>query len=169
LPVILGSFVDRNVYLFGGLDEQEIELFLSLVLSERRDIILDVGANVGTHSLRFCRAFRHVHSLEPNPRIWAQFERNIALNQLSNVTLHRVGLGDRDAQLPFYMIQKPNLGLGTFSNLEQYDMPLIEAGSAPLVRGADYLAAHGIGPVDAIKIDVKPELNSKMGFAFVSH
>lgn len=151
----LGSFLDRNVYLFGGHEGEEIELFLSLVPAERRGIILDIGANAGTHSLQFARAFGHVHSFEPNPALWAQFERNIALNQLSNVTLHRVGFADRDAQLPFYMIEKPNLGLGTFSNADQYDMPLIEVGSAPVVRGADYLANHGIGPVDAIKIDVQ--------------
>jgi FkbM family methyltransferase len=151
----LASFVDRNVYLFGGIEDQEIELFLSLVPPERRGIILDVGANVGTHSLRFARAFDHVHSFEPNPIVWAQFERNIALNRLSNVTLHRVGLGNEDAQLPFYMTEKPNLGLGTFSNIEQYDMPLIEVSSASMVRGADYLVTHGIGSVDAIKIDVQ--------------
>jgi FkbM family methyltransferase len=151
----LGSFLDRNVYLFGDHEGREIELFLSLVPPERRGIILDVGANAGTHSLQFARAFEHVHSFEPNPALWPQFERNIALNQLSNVTLHRVGLADRDSQLPFYMIEKPNLGLGTFSNVEQYDMPLIEVGSASAVRGSDYLATHGIGPVHAIKIDVQ--------------
>lgn len=151
----LGSFLDRNVYLFGGHEGQEIELFLSLVPSHRRGIVLDVGANAGTHALRFARAFKHVHSFEPNPALWAQFERNISLNQLSNVTLHRVGLADRDAQLPFYMIEKSNLGLGTFSKVEQYDMPLKEVGSAKVVRGADYLVGHDIGPVDAIKIDVQ--------------
>jgi FkbM family methyltransferase len=151
----LGSFLDRNVYLFGDHEGTEIELFLSVVPPKRRGIILDVGANAGTHSLQFARSFEHVHSFEPNPALWAQFERNIALNQLSNVTLHRVGLADRDAQLPFFMIEKPNLGLGTFSTVEQYDMPLFEVGSASVVRGADYLATQGIGPVDAIKIDVQ--------------
>jgi len=151
----LRSFIDRNVYLFGNYEEQLIELFLSIVPPERRGIILDVGANVGTHSLRFARAFKRVHAFEPNPAVWAQFEKNVALNQLPNVMLHRVGLGDRGAQLPFYLTGKSNLGLGTFCHAEQYDTPLIEVGSASLVQGADYLAAHGVSGVDAIKIDVQ--------------
>jgi len=146
----LRSFIDRNVYLFGNYEEQLIELFLSIVPPERRGIILDVGANVGTHSLRFARAFKRVHAFEPNPAVWAQFEKNVALNQLPNVMLHRVGLGDRGAQLPFYLTGKSNLGLGTFCHAEQYDTPLIEVGSASLVQGADYLAAHGVSGVDAL-------------------
>ncbi|MCI0465926.1 MAG: FkbM family methyltransferase [Beijerinckiaceae bacterium] len=151
----LRSFIDRYVYLFGNFEEQLITLFLSIVPPGRRGIILDAGANAGTHALQFARAFEQVHAFEPNPALWAQFEKNVALNRLPNVTLHRVGLGDRAAQLPFYMTEKPNLGLGTFSNADQYDTPLIKSGSAPVVRGADYLASQGIGPVDAIKIDVQ--------------
>jgi FkbM family methyltransferase len=151
----LGSFIDRNVYFYGDYEGKMIELFLSVVPARRRGIILDVGANAGTHSVKFARAFEHVHSFEPNQALWDQFERNICLNELSNVTLHRVGLADRNSQLPFYTIEKSNLGLGTFSHIEQYDKPLILVGSASVVRGSDYLIDQEIGPIDAIKIDVQ--------------
>ncbi len=151
----LGSYIDRHTYLLGQYEERSLDLFLSLVPKDRRRLILDVGANVGTHSLVFGRHFRRVHAFEPNPDLWAQFERNIAINGFDHVTLHRAGVGDQEAELPFYLIDAPNYGLGTFSAVEQYSMPLKRAGVCRLVNGDEYLRQHGLHPVDAIKIDVQ--------------
>ena len=93
----LKSFVDRNVYLFGGYEKERIERFLSWVPSARRRTVLDIGANAGTHSLVFAGVFAEVHAFEPNPSLWSQFERNMALNRIVNVTLHRMGLGNEDS------------------------------------------------------------------------
>jgi FkbM family methyltransferase len=117
--------------------------------------VLDIGANVGTHSLAFARHFRHVHAFEPNPQLWESFARNIDLNDLGNVSLHKTGLGDQEADLPFYLIEKKNYGLGTFSTAEQYDLPLEEVGRMKVATGDGYTELAGIGPVDAIKIDVQ--------------
>ena len=135
----------------------------------RRGIALDIGANVGTHSLAFAQHFAHVHAFEPNPALWPSFERNITLNHLSNVHLHKVGLGNKDADLPFYLIEKSNFGLGTVSRREAgHDLPLKEVGRVP-IRAADrYLVAKSIGPIDAIKMDVQGyELEVVRGLADV--
>lgn len=151
----IGSFIDRQVYLFGGYERWLIEGFLSCVPQTRRGIVLDIGANVGTHSLAFAQVFRTVHAFEPNPMLWAQFERNILLNRFTNVHLHKVGLADRDAELMLHLIDKPNYGLGTFSAEEQYDLPLRPAATCPVRHAGNYLASIGAGPVDAVKIDVQ--------------
>lgn len=151
----IGSFIDRETYLFGQYEERPIRLFLSCVPPQRRRTILDVGANAGTHSLAFSRHFRRVESFEPNPALWPQFRRNVALNGFDNVTLHEVGLGAEDAMRAFHLIEKRNYGLGTFSTVEQYDLPLRQVGTCRVAPGDDYLAAHGIDAVDAVKIDVQ--------------
>lgn len=151
----LSSFIDRRMYLFGGYEEDLIREFLSRIPTGRRGVILDVGANVGTHSLAFAQHFGQVHAFEPNPSLWSAFETNVRLNNLNTVQLHKVGLADREGELPFYLIEKNNFGLGTCSDVEQYDLPLKKIGTVRVEIGDSYLEAAGIQRVDAIKIDVQ--------------
>lgn len=151
----IGSFIDRQVYLFGGYESALIRCFLSCIPAGRHGAILDIGANAGTHSLAFARVFKTVHAFEPNPTLWSQFEQNMLLNGLANVRLHKLGLADRDSELMLHLIDKPNYGLGTFSTTEQYDLPLRPIATCPIRHAARYLAEVGAGPVDAIKIDVQ--------------
>jgi FkbM family methyltransferase len=117
----LSSFIDREVYVKGGFEAAHLAAFMGLLPKDRGRVALAIGANVGTHSLANARRFIHVHAFEPNPAVWPQFERNIALNHPGNVTLHKIGLGDRDVETPFFSIDKPNYGLGTCSTVEQHD------------------------------------------------
>ena len=149
------SYIDREMYLFGDYEGLEIDQFLNIIPDARRRVLLDIGANVGTHSLRFARHFEQVHSFEPNPSLWASFERNVSLNGLHNVMLHTVGLGAKDAELPFYSIDCRNHGLGTFLPEEQYARPLKLVAHSRIAHGDRYLQARGISQVDAIKIDVQ--------------
>jgi FkbM family methyltransferase len=151
----IGSTIDRQVYLFGGYESGLIRCFLSHIPEGRNRTILDVGANAGTHSLAFARAFETVHAFEPNPMIWPQFERNMRLNGHTNVHLHKLGLADRDSESTLHLIDKPNYGLGTFSTVEQYDLPLRPVATCPIRHAGNYLAEIGVGPVDAVKIDVQ--------------
>jgi FkbM family methyltransferase len=149
------SHIDREMYLFGSYEGLEIGCFLDVVQQRPRRVLLDIGANVGTHSLRFARHFDSVHSFEPNPSVWSSFDRNVSINHLQNVTLHRVGLGEQDADLPLFAIDSLNDGLGTFLADEQYDRPLKCIGRSKIANGDTYIQAHNIGPVDAVKIDVQ--------------
>lgn len=151
----IGSFIDRQIYLFGGYEAEFIETFLSMIPVHRRGTILDIGANVGNHSLAFGQIFDAVHSFEPNPQLWSQFERNVKLNALQNIHLHMVGLADHDDELVLHMIDKPNMGLGTFSTIEQYDLPLKAIATCPVRHAGRYLSKLGINSVDALKIDVQ--------------
>jgi FkbM family methyltransferase len=63
--------------------------------AERHGAIHDIEANAETHSLTFARGFETVHAFEPKPILWPQFERNMMLNGLINIRLHRLGHEDR--------------------------------------------------------------------------
>lgn len=151
----IGSFIDRQVYLFGGYESSAIKCFLTVIPRDRHCTVLDIGANCGTHSLAFAASFETVHAFEPNPMLWHQFEENMVLNGLTNVRLHKFGLADQDADLTLYLIDKPNYGLGTFSVVEQYDLPLYPAAICPIRHAGNYLVEIGVGRVDAVKIDVQ--------------
>ena len=149
------SFIERRLYLFGGYEEESIALFRRFCADRPRRTMLDVGANVGTHSIALARDFGAVHAFDPNAALWPRFERNVALSGLANVALHKFGLADQAQDLPFYLPASANSGLGTLSEAERYDTPLKQAGTARIERGDDALAAVGIVGIDAVKIDVQ--------------
>lgn len=151
----LSSFIDRQIYLYGGYEGDLIDCFLKAIPASRRGTILDIGANVGTHSLVFARHFRQVHAFEPNPRLWPSFERNLEVNAIGNVHLHKVGLGQKDEDLTLYLVDEHNFGLGTLSEVSQYDRPLRPAGRVAVRAAAAYLEQASAGPVDAVKLDVQ--------------
>lgn len=146
----LSSFIDRQIFLFGGYERDQIGQFAKAV--PRHGTVLDVGANVGNHSIAFSRAFGKVHAFEPNPALWAAFERNVSLNPGADIELHRIGLSDTAADLPLLNIDNGNLGLATFLEADQYESPLHEVARARVERADDYLGAIS---VDAVKIDVQ--------------
>lgn len=70
-------------------------------------VVVDVGALHGTHTIAYARQLvpsGHVYALEPVPESFHFLERNVRLNELSNVTCVPVGLsngaGDRPLSIP---------------------------------------------------------------------
>lgn len=78
-----------------GAPYEEAELRLTTLFLEPGCRVVDVGANIGGHTIFWsliCRA--QVHAFEPNPLAFAYLEENIRLNgQSSRVTAHHLALG----------------------------------------------------------------------------
>jgi methyltransferase FkbM-like protein len=91
--------LDRTSHLrlICGFYEPSIRSFLKRQ-TRRAAVYYDIGSNVGYYSLLFAsqEPVRSVHAFEPNPRLTADFERNMQLNPgLSpKITLHRLALGN---------------------------------------------------------------------------
>ncbi len=160
----MDSALERHIYLFGSYEAALLDALLTQLPSERRDTFLDIGANIGTHSIAMAREFSRVIAFEPNPVVAAKFRNNIALNGLDSVELVECGLSDEEGTFDFYLTEKDNEGLGTFSDIEQYDVPLVKVGEFKVEVGDTILQQKSVGRIDAIKIDVQGlELNVLRG------
>jgi FkbM family methyltransferase len=114
-------------------------------------VLVDVGAHVGTVTLRAARQVGpsgHVHSVEPTPANGDALLRNLRTNGLDNVTLHRCAAGREPATAVLHEMGLSYLnslvgGLPYNRRLATVDVP---------VRPLDDLVS---GRVDAIKIDVE--------------
>lgn len=76
---------------------QDMRFLLSLLRAG--DTFIDVGANIGTHSL--CVAARlgdssPIYSFEPHPRVFQYLVKNVSLNRRSNIQLFNVALGEEE-------------------------------------------------------------------------
>lgn len=108
------DFMGREIIVTGlheeGLLVALFEKFLVKWIPEfKTGVILDVGANIGNHSCFFASYFRQVIAFEPNPVAYRLLQANLALNNLQNVVLKKVGLSDQEADLT-YVQTKGNLG-----------------------------------------------------------
>jgi FkbM family methyltransferase len=127
-----------------------------LALLERHfkgGLVVDVGANVGNHSLALALLPRTsgVVAFEPNPQAFALLQFNVAINGLeARITTHRLALSDRQDEAT---LRQPNSNLGG-SSLEAA-MPskagVVAVHRCRLVCGSDWLP----DPVALIKIDVE--------------
>ena len=61
----LNNFIDRAVYFFGAYEREVMEYMGSLIMSD--SVVLDIGANVGHHSLFFSTKAKEVHAFEAEP------------------------------------------------------------------------------------------------------
>lgn len=141
----MGSHVDRDVFLFGAYERENIDLFLASVA--RGGTALDIGANVGNHSLAFARHFDHVIAFEPNPELWASIDRNVALNPWASIDVRKIGLGDQSAEMPLHVTSDGH-ALSTFlpGELDHFTTHMVR------VEAGDDL---DLPPIAAIKIDVQ--------------
>jgi FkbM family methyltransferase len=157
--VIPGDAVSGEV-LVAGLYEEGLlvplftKLLEPLLASFSRGAALDVGANIGNHSLFFARYFRAVCAFEPNPTALAVLECNVNLAGLQErVRVMRFGLSDRDAVLEFVENEAGNLG---HSGFEYAGLRQGKRVVCPVRQGDHALKQHGVNEAIAlIKVDVE--------------
>ena len=107
--------------------------------------VLDVGANVGNHTVAFVAltGAKRVIPVEPNPRAIGLLRENLALNGVdADLSLLGVGLGSRPGRAGVRVEDRHNLGGATLAE---------GAGEIAVVRGDDVVRER----VDFIKIDAE--------------
>lgn len=103
MAVFAHDFVGTSINLFGRLERDEIEdlfLFLAPVMGQiAQGTALDIGANIGNHTLVFAERFARVQAFEPNPDVFSILTFNC--RSAPNVHLNNFGLGEarREARM----------------------------------------------------------------------
>ncbi|AKJ27363.1 FkbM family methyltransferase [Caldimonas brevitalea] len=160
LAAVPSDAVGQHIFT-DGLYEKDLLLSLfDTVLAGYRDefaqgVALDVGANVGNHTLFLAPRFAQVVAVEPNPPIVKILQANIELNDVANVTVVPVGLGDEDADCRFVQNQSGNLGGSSFAG-ESARATAGRLRVLPVRRGDDVVQRLDlVRPVRLVKIDVE--------------
>jgi len=120
------------------------------------DLCLDVGANIGWHTLLLSRlvgSSGHVHAFEPNPSVLKLLNENLHLNDIGNTTVHPVAVGNVNGEAFF---NAPPVGSKEAGNGYMVNSSLDEGNGVIRVPICvlDSLLLSG-RPVRFIKIDVE--------------
>ncbi len=145
------NYIDACIYYMGDYETYLKTQFNNLI--KQGDIVLDVGANIGFHTMYFAELVGKqgkVFAFEPIPINYHALQENLKLNEFSQIITVNKALGDINSSLNIH-IDENKTNPGAFNLLESgIKNTVIEC-----VRGDDFLKTNGIDKVDFIKIDVE--------------
>lgn len=149
-----GTLIDDCILRFGGWEKHMLFFMEDYVraTNARETAYIDVGANTGNHCLFMSTRVKEVHAVEPFPPVLKRLHGNIALNRFTNIKVHEVAFGDKDAVLPFYAPDEDNHANGSFNNADRKGK---KAGEFRVVAGDEFFKTVPMAPVSIIKIDIE--------------
>jgi FkbM family methyltransferase len=122
---------------------------------ERNNLIracaVDIGANIGNHSLFFSRHYRTVFAFEPNPRTYEVLKLNSKL--ANNIITYNFGLSDTSDSVT---LTQDNLNVGHSAIASRIERPQSSVTQFDItVRALDEVADVRQAEIALIKIDVE--------------
>lgn len=147
------NLIDRQVFFLGSYERGILRLMEEILSARGRPVFVDVGANVGVHTLFASRLCERVVAFEPWRPVRDRLAEHVALNHLLNVIVRPEALGAVCERRSFYEPLPENLGMGTFvPELQNATNPILEL---DIVPGTEAFALADIERVDLIKVDVE--------------
>lgn len=105
------GYVDKYIFT-EGIYEKDIIDDIRAVLSQEK-VMLDIGSNIGQHSLILAPYCDKIYAFEPIPEIYKEFQNSIDANNYKNVFLTNTAIGDKKETKSFYY-NVANAGASTF-------------------------------------------------------
>ncbi len=158
MAVFANDWIGANIFTYGVYEREIIKdlfFFLNQLGFKMQNYdALDIGANIGNHSIEFSKFFNNVFSFEPNQDTFEILKFNT--KNFSNIKIFNFGISDEEKQIDLYE-DPTNFGGSSFKNFSpntnklQVELKILDNISLP----------HNIG---FIKIDVEGmELNVLRG------
>lgn len=157
------DYLGRHLYK-RGIYEAELSGFLGAHLPfEAGDVFLDVGANIGWHSLLLARKHPdlQVYAFEPEPENIALLQHNIRINGLTNVEVIPRAASFEEGEQEFYLYADKNAGRHSLLPINEGKVITV-----PLTTLDHFIKERGLSPksIKLLKIDVEGyELNVLRG------
>jgi FkbM family methyltransferase len=163
--------IDLSIYVFGSFERGTRHIIERLV--KRDDVVFDIGANIGSHTLptaRLVGSNGRVIAFEPTTYAFLKLVENRDLNPLiaPSVVAEQVMLvGSADAPIPEEVFSSWPVAHSLVGNQEPHAEHLGVHKSTAGARGMtldEYVETHGIRRLNLIKLDVDGnELNVLTG------
>lgn len=153
----LSQGIDLAIYLLGAFERSTVDAYRKMI--KQGDTVLDIGANVGAHTLHLARLVGDsgaVIAYEPTAYAVSKLRQNLALNPglVQRVTVAQVMLTDSDDRIPEHEIYS-SWPLTTQNNLHVGHRGQLKSTEGCRALKLDsHLKSLKVKKVDFIKMDV---------------
>jgi len=94
----ISSNIDRHILSEGLFEKGLLEMLHDVCVQNRRtDLMIDVGANIGNHTVALAKIFKRVECVEPHPVLFRVLQANVLYNHLGHVRCHNIGLANENS------------------------------------------------------------------------
>jgi FkbM family methyltransferase len=151
------SVISKSVFVSGEFEGAELDYICRTVAPGAT--VVDVGANIGTHTLTLANCIGpnggRVHSFDPS-EAFDTLTENIELNHFQDrVTLNRCAAGEKNGTLRLAKVAAGSEGyisrgtpsLESFTATGYFEVPMVTLDS--------YAASHNLPQIDFLKVDVE--------------
>ncbi len=142
----LNEEIDNSIYYQGCFEPMTVNLIRRYVKTGMT--IIDIGANVGCHTLQFAKLVGHkgrVIAFEPTSYARKKLEQNIKLNKFTNIRVEKIALSNkaRKKQRVHFQSSYP------LDGVRQYGEDIVD-----FLTLDEYVIKNKVNLVDFIKMDV---------------
>lgn len=131
---------------------------------KKGDTVIEAGANLGSETLLMSKLVGNgmVYGFEPNPYTFERLSINVSINNLSNVKVFDVAMGESDGNISFNIYPKDFCNPGMSS---KYMETSITRKITVVQKTLDtFVKEQNIGKVDFLKMDIQgAEMDLLMG------
>ena len=136
---------------YGTYEELEAKIMEEKI--EMGNIVVDVGANIGLHTLNMARIVGNtgqVFAFEPDPSNFEILKKNVKINNYKNIILEQKAVGDKHGRATLYQSDHPGKHR-IFPQTEQAKSQV----QVELTNLDNYFDSDMIDKINFIKIDVE--------------
>ncbi len=160
------DYIGRKIYRKGHFERENVDRLLSVLrqrgLLQQDKVLLELGGNIGTQTIYFAlsQAFRHIVTVEPDPRNFQLLRTNIDQNGLGErIAAINSAAGENEGTIDFFL-HRDNHGKSSALRQSARDIEikvpvkpvttiLAEAGVAPEEIGLIWMDIEGYEPIAA--------------------
>ncbi|MCX6757180.1 MAG: FkbM family methyltransferase [Candidatus Nomurabacteria bacterium] len=154
LDPVNNCLVDESIEKFGFWEKELGSIFKKYL--HKGDIFLDIGANIGYHSLFVASILNgtgKVYSFEPIRRLANQLNESVILNKFQNIEVCNFGLAEYDEDSRVIYIRDENIGGSSLLRYKDLELVKVKEVEKISVKKLDSFLLNT--EVDMIKIDVE--------------
>ena len=141
--------IQQNIFWYGYYEKETILTLEEFLTPD--SIMLDVGANIGYHSIVASAKAKKVIAIEPSTQARTQLQENIQLNRIENIQVFDFAAGNENKAARFFSSGQDNTGMSGLHEPENFSGFTEDIVVKKL---DDWLVIEKL-KIDVVKIDVE--------------